>query len=81
MYNFGLAFLFYGTFRLAYEHFVGYAGYFISTVAVEQNYIVDVGAVFYKFIVLQPCSYKPVSPVYVKFFVCFDNLCRFYCVE
>ena len=59
----------------AHKYLVGHANHLVFTVAIEDNYIVEVGAVAYKFVLLKAGTDEPVLPVDVQFFVGFGHLC------
>ena len=69
-----LAFLSLHALSLADEHLVLHAGHLVGSVAIEDDDIVDGGAVFHEFVLLQSGSHEAVLTVDIELFVGFDHL-------
>ena len=69
-----LAVLFLAFFRAPDEDFVGYTHDLVSAVAIEKDYVVDVGTVVYKFVFLERSAHKAIGAVDVEFLIGLDHL-------
>ena len=76
-----LAFFGFRTFGLADEDLFCHAHHLVRSVAVEDDYIVDVRTVFHKFVLLQSGSHEAFGAIDIELFVGLDDLGGFYGVE
>ena len=64
---------FFGAFGFANVNFFGYSGHLVGAIAIEDDDIVDAGAVFHKFVLFQGRSHKSINAINIEFLVGFHH--------
>ena len=72
--DFRFSLLGFGTFRLADENFIGHARHLVSSVAIEDNDIVQIGAVLHKLVLLQTRPHKAFGTIDIQFLIGLSHL-------
>ena len=81
VHNFSFLVVGFGAFGFANVNFFGYSGYLVGAIAIEDDDIVDAGAVFHKFVLFQGGSHKSISTIDIEFLVGFHHFSSFDGVE
>ncbi len=81
VYNLGFLLLSFGAFCLTDVHLFSHSRHLVSSVAIEDDDVVDVGAILHKLILLQGGSHKAIGTIHIEFLVGFHHFGSFDGVE
>ena len=81
VYNLGFLLLSFGAFCLTNVHLLSHSRHLVSTIAIEDDDVVDVGAILHKLILLQRGSHEAIGTIHIEFLVGFHHFGSFDGVE